>query len=357
MTSRVAIGGEFELAPTDFAPGPDGVAPPRFGRRVSTACNTGRGALRLVLRDWLGRGGSGLVWLPDYICPSIPSACLAEGCCIEYYADLPDAHHLAQPPAPKKNDAVMFAHYFGFVNRKFMAWLEQIPSNRDWTLIEDCVQAAYSDGVGICGDYAILSLRKWWPLPDGAAFVTDQPPRVDLPESNEVFVSMRATAKLLRGCGRPADEFLALVEQSEALLDAIPPCKMSWLSTRLLSHCDAAAMAVARRGNWRQLADAMPPGSPLAGKLTPLFPALQPNEVPLSFPVRVHDGRRDTLRAWLREQSIYCPVHWAVQPGPGITAHALTLAQAVLSLPIDQRYAAQDMERLVAALAGFFEHA
>lgn len=355
MTFSRSLGGEFELTPADFAPGQNGASMPHFGRDAILGCNTGRSALRLALRDWLDRGGSSVVWLPDYICPSVRAACRAEGCRIETFGDLPDAQQLTRPPVPAKGDAVLCVHYFGCINRNFMTWLNLLSSNRDWTLIEDCVQSAYSKGVGGRGDYAIVSLRKWWAVPDGAAVISDRPLSVCLPEAGEAFVNMRTAAKLLRGCGRAAGEFLELVEHSEALLDTASPCKMSWLSTHLLARCDAAAMTAARRDNWQQVAAAMAPGSSLTEKVAPLFMSLRDNEVPLGFPVRVLDNRRNALQTWLRTRRIYCPIHWAIAPAPGISMQAITLANEILTLPIDQRYRAEDMERLVAALREFFE--
>ena len=330
--------------------GTGGSSLPDFGARYRLDCDTGRSALRLALRQSRRRSNSARICLPDYICPSVPAACRAEDFAVMYFPDRPGQVLLDQPPQVASGDTVLYVHYFGRVNTAFSAWLQETNASRDWILIEDAVQAAYSQGIGLLGDYVITSLRKWWPAPDGAVLcsttVLDGTPPT---AADEQFVGMRTVAKLLRGGNAPADEFLSIIESAEALLEQAPPRSISWMSRYLLNRCDPIPMTQARRSNWLSLQSAI--GAPLLAHagIFPLFSALEPGEVPLAFPIRVADGR-DKLRGYLAERRIYCPIHWALLDTVTSSGNSRALSAELLSLPIDQRYDVNDMHRIVSAL-------
>jgi dTDP-4-amino-4,6-dideoxygalactose transaminase len=69
-----------------------------------------------------------------------------------------------------------------------------------------------------------------------------------------------------------------------------------------------------------------------------------PFTLPILFATR-HE--RDMCQLALQQNEIYCPVHWVCQTE---NAEALDLSNRILSLPIDQRYREQDMDRIAQAL-------
>lgn len=335
------IGGEFEIFPADFGRAAGTGAWPDFPGHHLIRCDTGRSALTLVLADWRRRRpGATTVWLPHYVCPSVVDAARASGFRLARYDDLPGQEGVL-PPAGD-DDIVLAVHYFGFPNPAISGL-----GPRRWALIEDAVQAAYTAGIGATGDYVIASLRKWWPAPDGAVAGARNTWAVaaGLLPPDEAFVSRRLAAKLLRGTVSSEDRFLGWIAGSEADLPPAVPRQVSWLSETLLAVADAAEAAARRRTNWIVLADG------LAGVM-PVFPDLPDGVVPLAFPVIVPGGRRDALRRHLAARAIFCPIHWADLIDPPPSARAL--ADGILSLPVDQRYGAADMRRILDALALFF---
>lgn len=355
MTFEAALGGEFELYVKDLGGPPDLGGIPSYGRNSFLLCNTGRAALALALKDWMYRGGTGVVWLPDYLCQSIAAACERYGCQIKYFSDRPNRLNHNYSLAPEKNDAVLFVHYFGFRNDGFLNWLNKFPRERNWVLIEDCVQALFSGYVGSYGDYVITSFRKWGAVPDGASIHSDHMlERTEMLDPDEVFVSMKVAAKLMRGQRRPAKDFLSLINESEKRLDSDAPRHMSWMSRHLIGQYDTKSISKIRRDNWIRLNEALVCIPEIRERLIPLFPTLDELAVPLCFPVRVTEGKRDLLRLWLGDNEIYCPIHWAIDDVYGISTETLTLSQEVLSLPIDQRYKQNDIERLVSSISAFY---
>jgi hypothetical protein len=351
MTSERSIGGEIE-ASLGMLHGTGGAGVwPLLGQTHELRCDTGRSALKLALLDWVARrpGASLRVWLPSYVCASVADAVAQLGLPLARYACRPGDSGF-EPPAPGANDVVVVVHYFGLLNEPALAWLAQ-QQGRAFGVIEDCVQAPYTQDAGAAGDYAIASLRKWWPAPDGALVRARLPLAVHaLPEPDEGYVSRRAIAKLARGQYVDDAVYLGWVEESEELLQSSVPRQMSWLSERLLEGVDAAEAKQARRANWSELA------AGLAGqaKAVPLFATLPASAAPLAFPLLMEDGLRDGLRRFLAGRRMFCPVHWPL-PEDGTAAKDLLLSRRLLSLPLDQRYGVDEMRSLASAVVEYFE--
>jgi len=348
MTFERVIGGEMAIDGGAISVNGSG-AWPTFGKAHALRCDTGRSALKLALADWRGRGGAAArVWLPSYVCPSVNEAVSQLGLRVEVYGDRPGSASWSRAPQPEDGDLVLLVHYFGVLNRPALAWLAGFPA-RHWSVLEDCVQAPYTEGAGLSGDYAITSLRKWWPAPDGALVCANHA-LIDaaLLPPNEAFVSQRCAAKLLRGQGGDEATQLAWVAGSEHLLEQAVPRETSWLSLLLLAGVDTATAIARRRANWRALAA----GLASSGAVVPLFAGLADGETPLVFPVLLADETRDPLRRFLIGRRIYCPIHWQLSQNEASEDHAL--ARRILSLPIDQRYDARDMSFLLSHINEFF---
>lgn len=346
------IGGELELSAGMLGAGLRH-APPTFGRPTEQWTNSGRSALMLAARTFLQRGATGRVWLPAYCCRSVVQPFLAAGCQVQFYPVGDGLVSELPLGAAATGDACLFIHYFG--HRQPAGAAEELRRRGVW-IIEDCVQAALTSGVGVSGDFAVASYRKLLPQPDGALFAADAAPDADLGEPHEAFISQRVWGKLLRASGAEPEAFLRLIESSEGILDADPlPRRISWLSVELMARTDLTAIAAVRRENWKGLLSRL---QPLISKgcLSPVFPRLCDGEVPLGMPVLVPASARDPLRRFLSEHEIFCPVHWPLDHVPDredfAAAHALS--HAMLTLPIDQRMSNAHLDRFVGTLQCFF---
>lgn len=83
-----------------------------------------------------------------------------------------------------------------------------------------------------------------------------------------------------------------------------------------------------------------------------LFKSVKPTDCPLCVPIIINN--RDALRKHLIEKNIYCPIHWPKpeQVPDGVSTKLYTNE---LSLVCDQRYAKDDMNRIVEAVLSFME--
>jgi len=321
---------------------------PAFAKDHVLRCDTGRSAVRLALLDWVcKRSSQAVVWVPSYVCPSVRATIAASGLTASIYPDRPGLASWPVPPAPEPDDIVLVIHYFGLINRAACGWLDS-QTDREWGLLEDCVPAPYSAGAGLRGDYAVASLRKWWPAPDGAVVCSRKPivaPRLLPPE--EHYISQRVFAKLLRGNHECEATNLKWIEESEHLLAHAEPRQVSWISRHLLASVDPQRAAAARRDNWSALVQ----GLDSQDRIRPLFDALAVGEVPLGFPVLVRGGLRDSLRAFLMQRQVFCPVHWALTDAPFPADRAMS--DEMLTIPLDQRYGGGDMQVVLTHIREF----
>jgi dTDP-4-amino-4,6-dideoxygalactose transaminase len=133
-------------------------------------------------------------------------------------------------------------------------------------------------------------------------------------------------------------EWFPLFQRTEAE-GPVEPVSMSELSALILDRMvDWPELRQRRRANYQFL----------TGELhgLALFPELPPDVVPLGCPVRLPE--RDKVRERLIKQNIYPPIHWHLAgtvPESFVASHRL--AADILTLPCDQRYAFDDMERIV----------
>jgi hypothetical protein len=80
-----------------------------------------------------------------------------------------------------------------------------------------------------------------------------------------------------------------------------------------------------------------------------LFPELTNDVVPLGFPVRF--ANRDQVRSALFASQIYPAIHWPVKDVvPETFTGSHLLARQILTIPCDQRYDQDTIDRLIMRL-------
>lgn len=345
------IGGEFELNYSDleFDTTANPILP-SFGAQHETWVDTGRSALAVIARHLVTTAAESTVWLPAYLCESIVMPFLRKGLRVRFYSVGERLDRIDAYPVP--GDTLLFIHYFGCRNHTAMHRVAEFRA-MGVCVIEDCVQAALTIGIGTNGDYAVTSLRKFLPQPDGALLASRAPITVEADVADEAFVSARFVGKLRRGRGERSESFLPLFVQSERLLSDECPRSMSWISHQLLANSDLSTIAARRCANFSTLQDGLADIASCTD-IVPFLNSLEAGEVPLGFPVVVGGGRRDALRHHLAENAIFCPIHWnlAHLPGGAFTEERV-LSASILTLPLDQRYQECDMTTILATLSTF----
>ncbi len=352
-TVALRVGGELEIRSSMFEA--DIVnSVPSFAKSHLLWVDSGRSAIRVALETILQRGGRLLAYLPTFCCESVIAPFESLGFEVRYYSMGGDLATPAALPVDLEGSTFLYIHYFGLRNDAVGQWLKDVRRKSQFFIIEDCVQAGLTLGIGQAGDFAVTSYRKFVPQMDGALLGSDDAIQCHLEDADEEFVSAKLVGKLLRADSDQDQLFISLLEESEQRLDLMNGSrKMSWLSKYLMQRTDFVKVANARRENWCILERHIQRAD-IGGLLQPLM-RLRDGEVPLGYPVRILNGLRDDLRAYLKEHRVYCPVHWPIIGGrenSGMEAD-ISLSRTILTLPIDQRLEEAELAYMVEKIAAF----
>jgi dTDP-4-amino-4,6-dideoxygalactose transaminase len=282
------------------------------------------------------------VWMPSYLCDAMLQPLKMTQTRTKFYEVNYD---LAVPSWEwikdvKHGDIVVVIDYFGFPPDT--SCVSRAKEKGAWTL-EDACQALLTEEVGTLADFVVFSPRKFLGVPEGGILA---PKRARLPDNISLepppaeWWLKALHANILR---REFDlyggdrRWFTLLQQTKKN-SPVGYYSMSELSRILLRHAfDYPAIAQRRIRNYQVLNKEL-------GDLA-LFPRLPAKVIPLGFPIRLKN--RDQVRQQLFEHDIYPPIHWPVHgivPEKFRDSHQL--AADIITLPCDQRYDCDDMERM-----------
>lgn len=323
--------------------------------------STGRSAIQYVINTIEERkpGIKRVAVLPSFTCDTVFEPFLKSGYEVYYYPIEKDLTTTSDAilEAVFKHDAsiVLFHRYFGFdtldsqVDR-----MCQVLRNVGKFSIEDCTQCLYSNIHRADSDFTIGSIRKWTGTPDGGfavtreVFFSNKPQYSDISlEEAKVKASFTKYRYLFEGKGDKAD-MLALYRSAEDILDnqdriyAISP-----MSSKVQANLDRDELIRKRRENFTYLSNN------LKSLAEPIF-TLGQWDVPLYLPILVKE--RASLQKHLVQNAIYAPVVWPKDDKqPEQCESAENAYEHLLCIPIDQRYALDDMQRICNVFNKFYK--
>jgi hypothetical protein len=331
---------------------------PSFPTEGTTFLNGGKACLTIIC-DYLRDHGIHRVLLPAYLCPTIVDTLESCGLRCDYYNILPsftiDTNDLER--YLRDRQAIYFINYFGFSHSpnalNFLSKLQRAGR----IVIEDNAQAGFLTHV--TGDFAFNSMRKLCPFDGGylkttlniepylAAYTGIENHRLPLirqyrsqlrdylfedtgdPEALEALFAL-AESYYVNGC-------VVLGDEQER---------------KQIEHLDWSAIKQVRRQNYTWLLRS------IAGisAISPIFSALQPDNMPLGLPIYVSKGLRDQLNDYLGENGIGLTIHWEdLVSDPRLNGNALAveMTRNILTLSIDQYTSQKQLEFLSQKLSDF----
>lgn len=286
--------------------------------------NFGRGGLSLILQS----RGYRKIWIPDYICLSVPRYLDRIG--IKYSTYEIDINlEPIEIPRIAANEVFLYVNYFG-VKDKYCRQLEQKYSLTH-NLILDLTQAyyyipAYAD--------AFNSARKFFGVPDGGFVYGKGLSNELLPESR----SYNRCEALLRRADGDLSEGYAVFQNLENDMEKLEPARMSMLTRQILWCCDTKDVYSQRKMNFKYLASSLNNTNIL--KLEDLE---DEKSAPLVYPYLVEHG--DVLKSRLISKKVFCPTYW-----PGLQSlgdAGKRFATHLVCIPCDQRYGKEDMHHIL----------
>jgi hypothetical protein len=325
------IGSEFHWDPACLGAGGGDWLPPRH-QLFATGC----GALRTLLR----RLRPGRLHVPSYFCMGVAEA-LAPDVPIAFYRHLPDdgGPRWATLHA-RDGDVVLAQNLFG--RDEGRPWNDWMASHPRVTVVEDHSHDPLGPWARASrAPYAIASLRKTLPVPDGGLLWSPAGRRLPRPDGRPGDgAHLKLAAMLLKSAwldGRPVpkDDFRALHQRGErTLLGSAAPATA--FTAAVLPLLDADALRRKGIDNARALAAEAPVrAGPFRAQLVCSTPA-----------------ERDAVRASLAAHGIYAPVHWHQDRDRLWSGddEAADLAGRMLTVPVDHRCSAADVRRIAAVL-------
>ena len=285
--------------------------------------NTGRNCLEYILRARRIKK----VYVPYYTCEAVMEPINKLGVLYEYYHI--DIHFEIRDRFTLQSDeALLYTNYFGLKQR----YIERLADNVGSRLIVDNTQAFYSKPLP--GIDTFYSCRKFFGVADGAYLYTGQL----LVEEFEQDESWERMVHLLKRIDLSAEQGFADFRKVDNGLDNQPIRKMSKLTQRIMQSIDYAAAANKRRDNYQMLHEAL-------GHKNNVELRLEEDAIPMVYPFL---GSIKGLHEKLIENKVFVAQYWPNVLG-WVSKDEIEyfLAYQMQPLPIDQRYDAEDMKRII----------
>lgn len=296
------------------------------------------------------------ILLPAYLCPSIVNPLEQSGLTCDYYQVNPDFSIDLDDLASKviNNHAVYFINYFGFLPvepvRRFLINLQQ----SGMLLIEDNAQAGFT--AQPIGDFVLNSMRKLTGSDGGyllsrfdvTPFITDHPTVVNrrLPLIRQY--RRQLAEYLFQGRGSHTN-LTRLYAQAESYYESDRILAGDSQERENIEHQDWQQIKQIRRDNYAYLLSRLAE----IPELVPIFPALQPDNLPLGLPVYVTGVPRDWLFDELGKGGIGLTIHWEeILHDPRLNGNpvAVDMASRILTLVIDQRISHKQLDAMIQKL-------
>jgi hypothetical protein len=336
------IGSEFHWDPSLLTGG----APDRLPERRELFA-TGCGALLALLRHLRPKGR---LHVPSYFCTGVAEA--LAGCLpVTFYRHLPDGRGPRWATLrTRPGDVVLAQNLFGWDDP--VPWNAWMRANPGIAVVEDHSHDPLGPWArNSIAAYAVASLRKTLPLPDGGLLWSPAGLDLPCPEGPESpGAAQKLAAMLLKGGWRdgqpvPKESFRALQRQGEGtLLGSAGP--VSTVTRAVLPMLDLAAIRAASSRNARALRDAL---EGRTGNAVVLGRDRDPDAAPFRVQLVLGSpGERDALAGTLARNGIYAPVHWR-QDRHGWWSgdeEAAALADRMITLPVDHRCSSEDVFRM-----------
>ncbi len=285
--------------------------------------NTARNALYCILQ---ARSYS-KVYLPEYICDVLLQPIERSCVTVEYYR----LNKILEPDLDVEtidpNALFLYTNYFGLRGDTVFNLSRAIKN-----LVIDNAQAFFAKPLP--GVNTLYSPRKFFGVPDGAFLYAEDIDVSNLP----LDISYDRCAHLLKRLDVSAEAGFNDFKKNEDTLGNLPPCRMSVLTSEILSNIDYAAVAQKRRSNYEYLAIHLDQYNEVRFDLTE-------DAVPMCYPFLQAEA---TLYDKLVQHSVFIPRLWPhLLLSDKKDSVAFLYASSMLALPIDQRLQTRDLDSII----------
>ncbi|MCD8035981.1 MAG: aminotransferase class I/II-fold pyridoxal phosphate-dependent enzyme [Clostridiales bacterium] len=321
--------------------------------------DSGRSCIKVICQLFKNKE----VLVPSYSCISVISG-FTNGVKPVFYAvhddftiDLEDL----ESKITSNTGAIYITNYFGhLLTDEAAAEILRLKEKYGLLVIEDNTQSLFSGDLKV-GDYALCSIRKWFPVPDGGVIYSKNSLDVfdvkgfvkDSKQCDKLYPQTLKSMVIKGLVDYPVSKIADLFAVVEQELDEYANNGEIFLMsdfTRFVYTCNSVPdMIKTRQENERYLRSLIK--SPY---LRNALPHLEDNECPFNMPM--YCTCRDEMWQYLVDNfEIYPSVLWRTHLYDEVNTIGCTakMGREILSLPIDQRYTKEDMENMAEAVNSF----
>jgi hypothetical protein len=313
---------------------------------------TGRDAFVAIWKN-LSTGPGAALLLPDYFCQEVADNWKQGGIPIRYYSDNPSKCSPEwESVRARPGDVVLAVNYFGV--RDGANWNHWKDVHDTVILVEDHSHDPFSGwAINSHADYAFASIRKIFPVPDGAIVWSPRLRQLPLEPLHGGWEgsALKLAAMILKmdylkgGNGTSKGIFRELQVKGESSLgkDHLGPM-LPW--SKILVSCGYPVEWRKRRAcNVEQLIS-LTKGHMF---IRPLFKEPFEESCPFNavflFPTK---ETREETRYRLIQNKVYPSVHW--NHGDCFSKDSRNLSELILTVPVDQRYNDEDIRYIATIL-------
>lgn len=305
--------------------------------------NSGRHALEFILR---GIFDIQKVYLPYYTCYVVLQPLKELNIPYEFYSinsNLEIKENRIQNL--KKNEYIILNNYFGLKDAYIDDLLEKFPNQRQQFIIDASQSLFYFNSLA---SYIFYSPRKFVGIPDGGiAYVGSN--LVLYQRLNEKLtqnVSYHKCNHLLKRIDSGASAGYSDFKNAEQLIDKEKLSQMSSLAQRILFSLDFNHIKLKRQENFIVLHNSLAEINELD------FTSFKNWSGALIYPFFTENA--SFLREKLIENKVFNPVFWSnVLDETSDESVDYKLASCIVFLPLDQRYSARHMRKIVEIVQNF----
>jgi len=303
---------------------------------------SGRSALKAIISELCELH---TVAIPSWCCDSMVKPFIEAGFKVCFY---PVYWHDGLIQKMDLNCDVLFImDYFGYTGKR------PDLTGYSGTVIRDITHSLFSS-IYSDADFYFGSLRKWCGVWTGGYAWSKDGHRLRTEFMNDSeYVSLRKKAMRQKAeyiAGMRNDKgYLKVFDEAEESLEAVSIAPAADRDIQIARKLDVETIRNRRRTNAEVLRSAFSDWL--------IFPELSSNDVPMFVPILVPNGKRNELRSYLINNSIYCPVHWSLSDYHRLNKKEQFIYANELSLVCDQRYTLEDMNRMVDTINSFSKEA
>ena len=247
---------------------------------------------------------------------------------------------------------IILQTYYGFDTLEKCFDIYPIIQKNKCIIVEDLTQSIFVERKKSGADVLIGSIRKWFPIPEGAFITTKLNIKLNDIKYNNIFLEYQMKAMLLKDEFLRTqdylikDQFRFLNKKAEEELNnkngirTIHPYTLQILST-----LDLENIKKIRNRNYQILYDTIDNAG--VGKV---FDNFESDIFPYYFPI--YTKKRNRVQTELAQKGIYATVFWEKHPALlGKLNHIEEdIYDCLLGFPVDQRYSEEDMYYIANAI-------